>query len=238
MNIKIVVATHKEYNIPFDDMYLPVFCGAKSSLNLPYQRDDEGENISDKNKYYCELTGLYWAWKNLKADYIGLNHYRRYFKYKNHLLTKQDAEKLLSKYDVILPKKRHYYIETVYSQYIHAHGKESIDKAREVIAQYYPEYLESFDKCMNKRSLHLYNMFIMKKDIFDNYCEFLFDVIKKVENEIALTDRIIGYLGERILNVYLYRNDINKHDINIKNMQKIYYFKKIKSFIKRKYINV
>lgn len=234
MNIKIIVATHKEYDMPSDDMYLPVFCGAKSSnLNLPYQRDDEGDNISEKNKYYCELTGLYWAWKNLDADYIGLNHYRRYFKYHNHLLTKQDAEHLLSKHDVILPKKRHYYIETVYSQYIHAHDKESIDKAREVIAQYYPGYLESFDICMNKRSLHLWNMFIMKRDIFSDYCVFLFDILNKVEQRIILQDRIIGFLSERLLDVYLLNEYLADKEMSMFYYENINWIKKIVLFFYR-----
>ena len=43
--------------------------------------DDEGENISDKNPMYCELTAQYWAWKNLDADYYGFCHYRRYFNF-------------------------------------------------------------------------------------------------------------------------------------------------------------
>ena len=86
MDTKIIVATHKEYLLLEDERYLPVFVGAaNSNLDLPYQRDDEGENISIKNQYYSELTGLYWAYKNLKADYIGLCHYHRYFDLNNIL---------------------------------------------------------------------------------------------------------------------------------------------------------
>ena len=78
-NIKMIVATHKKYQMPKDKMYLPIQVGAKGKEDLGYQKDNEGENISSKNPYYSELTGLYWAWKNLDADYIGLSHYRRYF---------------------------------------------------------------------------------------------------------------------------------------------------------------
>ena len=78
-NVKIIVATHKPYKMPDDEMYLPVHVGAAGKDSIGYQRDDEGENISSKNPYFCELTGLYWAWKNLNADYIGLAHYRRHF---------------------------------------------------------------------------------------------------------------------------------------------------------------
>ena len=82
----IVVATHKAFPMPTDKMYIPLHVGAEGKTNedgtpldLGYQKDNTGDNISAKNANYCELTGLYWAWKNLKADYIGLVHYRRYF---------------------------------------------------------------------------------------------------------------------------------------------------------------
>ena len=79
MNIKIIVAAHKKYRMPADQCYLPLHVGKKGKADLGYQGDDVGDNISEKNPYYCELTGLYWAWKNLDADYIGLAHYRRHF---------------------------------------------------------------------------------------------------------------------------------------------------------------
>ena len=74
------------------------------------------------------MTGLYWAWKNLPADVIGLVHYRRYIGKKNgivgliqryrnpfgSILDGKDIEKLMKKSDIILPKRRKYYIETLY----------------------------------------------------------------------------------------------------------------------------
>ena len=108
--------------MPEDKMYIPVQVGSEGKADLGYQKDNEGENISEKNPYFCELTGLYWAWKNLNADYVGLVHYRRYFslnkkipKDENEkfkiLLTEEQASKKLEKVDVILPKLRKYYIE-------------------------------------------------------------------------------------------------------------------------------
>ncbi|HIX95170.1 MAG TPA: DUF4422 domain-containing protein, partial [Candidatus Gemmiger excrementipullorum] len=79
METKIIIATHKPYWIPDDPMYLPVQMGHAIHPDIGYTGDDTGENISDRNWNFCELTGLYWAWKNIEADYIGLVHYRRYF---------------------------------------------------------------------------------------------------------------------------------------------------------------
>ena len=126
MDIKIIVATHKKYWMPSDDIYLPVHVGKKGKTDLGYQGDDTGDNISDKNTNYCELTGLYWAWKNLKADYKGLAHYRRHFMVKGSkgtkeekVLNRQQLEELLKKTDIILPNPRNYFIQTIYQTSTH-----------------------------------------------------------------------------------------------------------------------
>ena len=118
MDIKILVAAHKRYWMPADDVYMPLHVGAEGKEPLGYTPDNTGDNISAKNPNYCELTGLYWAWKNLDCQYIGLCHYRRYFgcnvhtkdieKKKGAIFHREDYEKLLQKYDVILPVKRNY----------------------------------------------------------------------------------------------------------------------------------
>ena len=120
-------------------------------------RDDTGDNISRKNPSYCELTALYWAWKNLDADVVGLVHYRRYFARQdrsdglNHLpmdniLAGRDAERLMEQYDIVVPRRQKYYIETLYSHYAHTHYPEHLDIAREIISEMYPEYLQAVDQ--------------------------------------------------------------------------------------------
>jgi hypothetical protein len=125
-DIKVIVATHKKYEMPKDEMYLPLHVGKKGKDEIGFKGDDTGENISNKNPYYCELTGLYWAWKNLKADYLGLVHYRRHLSLKrksknkfDNILTLEQANKLLKEVDVILPNKRKCYIENLYDHYKH-----------------------------------------------------------------------------------------------------------------------
>ena len=194
-NIKIIVATHKKYPMPEDELYLPLHVGAEgktdkngNELNLGYQKDNTGENISTKNPSFCELTGLYWAWKNLEYDYIGLAHYRRHFanksKSKNifdRVIKKNDIEPMLDKVKVFVPKKRRYYIETLYSHYAHTHYAEQLDKTREIIVEKYPDYIESYDKVIKHTYGYMFNMMIMKKDLLDSYCGWLFDILFELE---------------------------------------------------------
>lgn len=219
------MATHKITAMPQNkDLYMPILVGATKNFRegITFQRDDEGNNISDKNSSYNELTALYWAWKNLNnVDVIGLVQYRRYFfkKFKirnlNNVLDESDVIHLMKNKDAILPKKRHYYIETNYSHYIHAHYQRPLDEARRIIIKLYPTYLSSFDKIMSRRSAHMFNMFIMKKDYFDEYCEWLFNILGDVENSIDINGyseqekRVFGYLSEMLMDVWIDDNNIH-----------------------------
>lgn len=173
MKIKILVAAHKKFPMPSDtNLYLPILVGAVRNYkpDINYQRDDDGVNISIKNPNYNELTAIFWAWKNLDVDAIGLIHYRRMFSLKrkrtfDSILSKSEVESLLKRAPIILPKKRNYYIETNYSHYIHAHYKEPLDVTRDIIEEEYPEYINAFNNVMNSNSAHMFNMFIMKKNI-------------------------------------------------------------------------
>ena len=82
MDCTIYVITHKEIEDIKDSEYKTLLVGATKNDTFPndYEHDDRGENISYKNDSYCELTGLYWIWKNIHTEYIGLVHYRRFFR--------------------------------------------------------------------------------------------------------------------------------------------------------------
>lgn len=84
MKTKIIIATHKPYWVPDDPVYLPVQMGHAIHPDIGYVGDDTGENISEKNWNFCELTGLYWAVHNIDAEYLGIVHYRRYFGSRRH----------------------------------------------------------------------------------------------------------------------------------------------------------
>lgn len=110
--IKVFVATHKRYRMPNDEMYLPLHVGASGKESIGFQRDDEGDNISYLNYAFCELTGLYWGWKNCDASYKGLAHYRRHFRGEKKtkdpfdcVLTQKEAEDYLKDTDILVTKK-------------------------------------------------------------------------------------------------------------------------------------
>ncbi|PIO80419.1 exopolysaccharide biosynthesis protein [Pediococcus damnosus] len=248
MKVKIMVAAHRKFPMPKDtDLYLPVLVGAKNNhkSEIKYQRDDEGENISFKNPNYNELTAIYWAWKNLNADAVGLVHYRRFLslhKKRNidSILDKEEVENLLEKVPIILPKQRNYYIETNYSHYVHAHHEKPLDMTRKIIEEKHPEYVKSFDKIMHKKKAHMFNMFIMKQDLFSEYAKWLFSVLFEVEKRIDINNysvqetRVFGYVSELLLDVWIDKNHYSYVETNWIQLGKKQTVKKILSFIGRK----
>ena len=251
-DIKIIVAAHKLYKMPKDEMYLPLQVGAKGKESIGFLRDDTGENISEKNPYFCELTGIYWAWKNLDCSYIGLCHYRRYFTFKRHILknenykfnivaNEREIREKLNKVDVLLPKKRRYFIENLYSHYKHTMYIEPLDETRRILLERYPQYIEEFDRLKKRTSAHMFNMLIMKKEIFDEYCTWLFDILFELEKRIDLNQydafhsRFFGRISELLLDVWVNTKNIKYQEIDIMDMQRINWIKKGYSFLLAKF---
>ena len=245
MSVTVAVVTHKEYPVVRDPLYIPLMAGSALMGNVPaeYVRDDTGDNISASNRTYCELTGLYWAWKNLHSDYIGICHYRRYFasaKSRRQILGITEAEELLGQIGILLPRPRNYFIETNYSQYAHAHHAEDLDKTREIIARRQPDYLDAFDRRMRMRSGHRFNMLIMKREILDRYCTWLFDILFELERQLDISDyeekdkRVFGYVAERLLDVWLDQNDISYIETPYIMTEKEHLLLKAAGLLKRK----
>lgn len=245
-DVKVIVASHKPYWMPSDEMYLPLQVGAEGKKSLGYTPDNTGDNISIKNPYYCELTGLYWAWKNLDCEYLGLAHYRRHFtilrgpRDRKNVLSLDQARGLLANNDVLLPIKRNYWIETNYSQYVHAHHKEDLDTTRAILAEKYPEYLAAYDSSMKRTKGHRFNMFIMKKELADAYCEWLFSVLFELEKRLDIREysandqRVFGFVAERLMDVWLETNQVQYKDIPYTFLEKENWVVKGTNFILRK----
>ncbi|MCI5812711.1 MAG: DUF4422 domain-containing protein [Lactobacillus sp.] len=250
MKVKVLVAAHKNYKMPSDPMYLPVFVGKEihPEINHTFQGDNTGENISKKNPYYNELTAIYWGWKNLDLDAMGLVHYRRYLSMSHNksldtVLSTEQVEKLLNKYDIILPEKRKYYIETNKSHYLHAHEREPFYIMESIVKKDYPEYSESWDKVMNRTWAHMFNMFIMKKKPLNEYCNWMFDILSKVEGQTDISSystyekRVYGFLSELLLDIWLDHNtEYSVKEVKYVFMEHTNWLIKGGKFLKRKVV--
>ena len=250
MQTTIIVATNKPYWVPDDPMYLPVQMGHAIHPACGYIGDDTGENISERNANFCELTGLYWAAHNIDADYIGIVHYRRYFASrkksifdakKRRVISHEELCAILATTNVVLPKERHYFIETNYTQYIHAHHKQDLAVTRAIIARKCPEYLPAYDMYMSKTHGHHFNMFVMKRELLRHYCTWLFDILFELERELDMTGystndrRVFGFVSERLLDAWLITNNISYEELDIVYMEHQNWLHKGTQFLKRKF---
>ena len=247
MKVTVVVAAHKPYAMPADPLYLPLHVGAEGKEPFGFAGDNTGEHISAKNPTFCELTGLYWAWKNLDADYIGLAHYRRHFGGRgkgeplSRVLTEAEAVRLLEGKDGLLPKKRNYYIETLYSHYAHTMHVEPLDVTGEIIRERYPAYAEAFERLKSRRSAHMFNMLILRRDHLDAYCTWLFDILFELERRVDTTaydafhGRFFGRVSELLLDVWLSEQHLDLVEVPVIGMEKTNWLKKGGSFLMAKF---
>lgn len=214
--IKIYVMTHKAFEAPSDDLYVPLHVGKALGSDLGYLGDDTGDNISDLNPYFGELTGIYWIWKNdIDSDYIGICHYRRFFvKEDGSLLEKRDFEEILSAYDAMTTD-----VVTIdktnFESYREAHHIEHLLAVKDSCKKLYPEYEKDFEAFLQDKSLCYANICVMPRGIFMKYCEWLFSILFDASENIDVSEcdlyqkRVYGFLAERLLNVYVRHNPLN-----------------------------
>lgn len=251
MTTKVLVVTHKEYPMPDKTGYYPVCVGGNlEQLKDRFQPDNVGENISEKNSMYSELTALYWAWKNMDCDILGMVHYRRHLttqkgaKELDAVLDQEQIEDILSSNDIIVawPRK---YIETVKNHYIRCEKGQKEKATRritilgEVVKEKYPDYSNDFEKLINGHKAHMFNIFVMKKQEVDKYCEWLFDILfeaeKRIDAEGVEYPRGMGELSEFLLDVWIGKN--NKKYYEARVIQYGYnLFEKIKFVVRRRFL--
>ncbi|MBQ9134838.1 MAG: DUF4422 domain-containing protein [Lachnospiraceae bacterium] len=168
--------------------------------------DCMGENISRKNRQYCELTVLYWMWKNATASWVGLCHYRRHF-----ILTEEEMAWLPeSGIDVVLPVPS-ICQPSIGDNYRKRHEAKDWEYLLNVLKEKYPEMYDLAVSLWETPEFgNLYytcNMFIMKKQVMDVYCAWLFPILEEVERfagekEDTYQNRYPGFLAERLLTLY------------------------------------
>ncbi|OBZ33317.1 DUF4422 domain-containing protein [Megasphaera sp. DISK 18] len=242
-DIAVYIAMHKPYEFVEVDGYHPIQVNAQNNKVFLPLTDADGDNISLKNDRFCELTALYWIWKNDKRHkYIGLCHYRRYFKMEqdfcNYFESVFEKEKLalsdiavseqvlhaLEKGKVIVPKKYKFggkiHHESVEQQYVSCHNEEDLVILKKVLLAKYPDYEAAWSKVFHRNWIYAYNMFIMGRTLFHRYMEWLFDVLFEVEKRIPPKDdlyqnRSFGFMSERLFNVFLEHNDCQMKELPI-----------------------
>lgn len=258
LNISLYTVYHKQSHIIKNSYIKPIQVGNAISIqNIDY-RDNQGINISKKNDSFCELTAQYWAWKNdNSSDYLGLMHYRRFFDFniaedrkvneygilqeaeftldfiEKYHLTEEQIKQQVENYDIILPQEWDVTSanwKNIKDNYINApfHHKKDLDMTRQVISEKYPQDIVFFDEVMNAKKGYFTNMFILKKTIFNEYSEWLFDILFEVEKRINISvydtqeKRVFGYLSERLFNVWLLKYKKKHPNIKINYLHRVF----------------
>ena len=218
--VKILVACHKPGFVYQDDVYTPIHVGRAISKYKDEMADmvgdNTGDNISDKNPYYCELTAQYWAWKNLHdVEYVGFCHYRRFF---DISITKHNIDAYFKNADVILLGYKSK--EIIERNLVHYITIEDITIFLMVMRKLYPEYEQAAINYLWGNRIHGKNMLVCKKEAFDSYAEWLFNILSECENFIKKSPytrgrRAYAYLGEFFMPVYFIHNHFRIKNVRV-----------------------
>lgn len=237
--IKILVCYHKKFPLLEDEILTPIHLGRaradKDSDDVKWLMehmigDDTGKNISDKNAYYNEMTALYWAWKNYdklgNPDYIGLAHYRRHFVMeenvaKTYSVRYYDEDNILDVLDYT-PEKLHKIVEgcdfvthigkvyNLYQHYVDNQRQDDIDVAMEILKEMFPDYADTADAYMAGKISNFYNMNIFSRELFFQYCEFVFPIMKKFEERMPSVKNRRMFISERLTAIFVKKLMDNK----------------------------
>lgn len=169
--------------------------------------DDNGDNISNRNQQFCELTALYWIWKHSEEEIIGLEHWRRRFTLPDNCLDLI----LDNDIDVILPVPL-CVMPSLIENYKFRHDSTVWDKGMEILKKYHPEdYVSSIEFFEKSKLYSPCNMIIARKDVLKEYCEWLFPMLIELNDTIGILgdkyqNRYPGFLSERLLNYFFEKN--------------------------------
>lgn len=226
----IYIVTHKKIPLRNSKIRKKIKVGSKID-DIEYLNDSDGDNISYKNPFYCELTALYWIWKNSDENIVGLEHYRRFFAssitpFKYKFLTEKEINKYLKKFDLIIPQfgtfgefKKFSNISEAYKiigERDNTHVYSDLECLDKVIKEHFENEYDQFSTFFYKMNVQTsYNMFIGNKHIISKYCQWLFSVFDFLEKEIkgygdrvGNTRRLFGYLSELLFGYWIWKNKI------------------------------
>ena len=209
----IYITTHKDFQVPEfvnDSNYMIITDGVELRSQYPTKIIEANNRLQPMKHCYSEGFQMYDIWmKDNTSEYIGINHYRRYF------CMQRDNDNIREN---VLPPKWNF---NVYTQYGFCHNIDDLFKVKDIIDKYYEGYDTN-----NLNGLYTCNMFILEHEIFNKYCRFMFGVLdifneqnnlntdKDVENYIIANkdkysmwdfnyqSRLYGFLMERIGTIF------------------------------------
>lgn len=228
-NIKIYTVSHKEFKMPQESIYEPIYVGKYGAEKEFMQSDRRGDNIARYNPFINETTALYWIWKHSKEDYIGICHYRRFFlqdkeRSISNILSKPFVDAILEKYDIILPQTS--LLGKIRDQLKGDVNSEAFEKGWEIITclikEKQPYYWDAFEYFFYRsKSMYPCNMFVARKEVIDRYCEWLFsfilDAVEAFDFRVydSYSQRMIGFFVERLFNVWLLKQNLKIKELPI-----------------------
>lgn len=257
--ITVGVAAHKPYPIPEDSCYLPIHVGkalhpeVASEMGPRFVGDDTGDSISSLNATYCELTALYWLWRNCDSDYKGLMHYRRYLaspdSVRRHaperlarVVAGSELVSMLEGHGAVLPRRRAYYIETMRSHWDHTQPPEQLAEAERVVADIEPSYSAALSRVLSSRGAHMFNMMVMNADMFDAYCAWLFPILAELVSRLdpasypPFQARYPGRVSELLLDAWLDVNSVNYAELPTVSPEPVDWPAKARGFLAAKFL--
>lgn len=257
--ITVGVAAHKPYPMPEDPCYLPIHVGRAlhpelaAEMGPRFVGDDAGDGISERNATYCELTALWWLWRNCKSDYKGLVHYRRLLASPDpgrrrardplsRVASGEELRRLLADHDAVLPRKRRYYVETMRSHWDHTQPPEQLAETERVLSDLEPAYAAAFERALSARGAHMFNMMVMRADAFDAYCAWLFPVLEELTTRLdpaqfpPFQARYPGRVSELLLDAWVDVNDVTYVELPTLSPEPVNWPAKVRGFLAAKFL--
>ena len=229
--------THKDFiNYRYNPSYT-IVADDKSQIKNKYDLDiiyaDKGI-FYNKSKSYCEISKIYYIYQLYKkgiisSKYVGLNHYRRYFEFTDNI---PDLDKIFKEYDVIL-SSRTTLKTSIRKNYCTSHICQNFDDSLDIIKRIKPDYYQTAIKFAQNNKIYYYNMFIMKKDDFYKYCEFIFDILIEFDNKYNFSSDkdVLNYTTKLFNNTKRAHRQSRLQAFLIERLSNIFYiqnFKRVK----------
>ena len=225
------IVTHKNFKKPKNAYFITVKTDNKEEITMDGFYNDVDDNISNRHKNYGDLSVIYWVWKNTNNDIVGISHYRRYlykkfaFKIPNEYADELEIASVLDEYEMIVPKLHHFRVSVLDQILENSIYEEDYYILRDVIYKMYPEYTRAFKEVFSGNETYLYNIFIAKREVYNEYCIWLFSILFEVEKKVdidkldKIRERIFGFMAERLFTVYIKKNNIKVREYYIVNTE-------------------